>query len=134
MIDSTMYFFMSEKVEELKQAGESYWSIGRMTNLSQTTIENIHKKLPKRKPTLDTTYKFLRGIGYSDHEISHMVFGLAPPEERGEYEGILGEICGIAKALSESSQRELLGAAKILNRQEGGDAKNETQDTKVGFG
>ena len=137
MIDNTMYGFLSSKIEEMRQAGESYWSIGSKANLSQTTIENIHKKLLKGRPTIETACKLLHAIGYNNHEIAHIAFNLPPPADLGELDEPLRELCDLAMRLSGEEREQLtekirayLEARESLFGMElGGDA-NRAQHTR----
>lgn len=85
MIDTNMLEKMVAAIDErLKERGQSYRTIGRDTRLAHTTIENIHKRLLKRGPSLDTFESFWLGMGYSKHDVAHMALGLKPPGEMGE--------------------------------------------------
>jgi len=102
---------------------------------SHQTIKDI--ETGRSEPRISTLKLIAEKTGQDIHLVAHMAFSLPKPEEFGELDDLLQDLCDRVMSLGEEDRKNVLTYIKMLTRmrkEEGGDAKDHAQETQSGFG
>ncbi|NPV60010.1 MAG: helix-turn-helix transcriptional regulator [Actinobacteria bacterium] len=121
-----------------KERGLSLRDMEPLTGLRYVTINDVELEKGKNGPLLNTIKLIARGGKFDIHRIAHAAFDLPEPEQLGELDDLLKELCDRVMNLSEEDRKSVLTYVKTLTRmrqeEQGGGADITTQDAQAGFG
>jgi transcriptional regulator with XRE-family HTH domain len=129
---------IQEGLKNLRQEkGLSLRKLAELTGISRVTLNDIERGKQKQGPRLETLKTIGEKADYDIHLLAHYAFDIPKPEQFGELDELLQNLCDRVMGLNEEDRKNVLTYVKMLTRmrkEEGGDAKDHNQDTQSGFG
>lgn len=120
-----------------EERGLSLRKLAEITGISRVTLHDIERGKQKQGPRLETIKTIGEKSDFDIHLLAHYTFDLPEPEELGELDDLLKELCDEVMSLDEEDRKNVLTYVKTLKHmrsEEGGGEIDEAQNTQAGFG
>jgi transcriptional regulator with XRE-family HTH domain len=114
-----------------KRKGLSYANFSKEFfdgELSPQTLKNL--ETGQGEPRISTLKIISEKLGIDLHQLAHSVFGLESPEEIGEIDEMVQEICDLATTLDKEGRQLLTSFARFIAWERGKDLQPASKDKK----